>query len=76
MFFEANRQLSNFSMPCLANGSFQFVNTRPNWPTCLTGTVNVTEKITFKDLADNSVLVFQIILVKKPNVRESRHMYK
>jgi hypothetical protein len=37
MFFESNRQLSSFSMQCLANGSYLFNNVRTNWPTCLTG---------------------------------------
>ena len=37
MFFESNRSLSSFSMLCLPNGSYQFINIRSNWPTCLTG---------------------------------------
>ena len=34
-FFESDRSKTSFSMLCLSNGSFQFVNSRQNWPTCL-----------------------------------------
>ena len=36
-FFEKDRSLSSFSMTCLPNGHYQFVNDLDNWPVCLEG---------------------------------------
>ena len=34
-YFETNRSITSFSMMCMEDGSFNFVNERENWPTCL-----------------------------------------
>ena len=36
-FWESDRSLSTFSMLCKEDGTFDFVNIRDNWPTCLEG---------------------------------------
>ena len=38
-FWENNRSKSTFSMTCLEDGTFDFVNLRINWPTCLEGNI-------------------------------------
>lgn len=35
-YFETDRSLTQFSMTCLEDGTFNFTNKRENWPTCLT----------------------------------------
>ena len=34
-FFETDRSITSFTMPCKPDGYFNFVNKRENWPTCL-----------------------------------------
>ena len=34
-FFETNRSITEFEMLCQPDGTFEFVNERQNWPTCL-----------------------------------------
>ena len=37
MYWESDRSKSTFEMLCLEDGTFQFVNERGNWPTCVIG---------------------------------------
>ena len=37
MYWESDRSKSTFEMDCLEDGTFDFINERPNWPTCVEG---------------------------------------
>ena len=42
MYWESDRSKSTFSMMCKQDGTYDFVNVRDNWPTCL-GDIQCTD---------------------------------
>ena len=63
-YFQYDRSISIFSMQCLENGTFDFVNDTDHWPICLEGKLLYLWSLMINVQITNYTDIFKILNVK------------